>query len=381
MKFGILILIVVFSFTNFISAQRPPNGDPPRDGGGGGRKPEWEKIVDVNKNGKIEQEEYRAAADAFFRKHDRNGNGILEENELPPPPQDRNRPPMPPPSLFLENGEFNLTREEFNEKANLRFITIDMNGDRGIDREEMNGVHPHDKPRFENTAMAQFVGAEIRFGDKIVKNMPFSAETVREESKRLYDGSIVKNQSSGLIYRDGEGRIRQEQPFERIGGFAVVGINNQPIKLVQIIDFVSGDSFSLNTQSKTYSKIPYLQNSPLTPKNESQDGKRESLGTLTLEGVKAEGERTTVEIRAGEIGNDKPIYVVTERWFSNELQMVVLSKHTDPFIGEVTFRLVNIKLGEPAPELFKVPDDYDFFDARKNRDDVNKSIRRGKKND
>ena len=89
----------------------------------------------------------------------------------------------------------------------------------------------------------------------------------------------------------------------------------------------------------------------------------------------AEGTRTTIEVPAGEIGNDKPIFVVTEKWFSPELQMVILSKHTDPFIGEVTFRLVNIKLGEPLPALFKVPNDYNFFDIEKNRKMANEILR------
>ena len=66
-------------------------------------------------------------------------------------------------------------------------------------------------------------------------------------------------------------------------------------------------------------------------------------------------------------GNDKPMQVVTEKWFSPELQTVILSKHTDPFIGEMTFRLVNIKIGEPAPALFKIPGDYTLTEIEKNR--------------
>jgi hypothetical protein len=363
-----LATILTFAYSSF--AQRPPNG--------GGRGPEWIISVDVNKNGRIEQEEFRAAADAFFKKFDRNGNNILEGGELPGKPDENrrdpegNRPPPQevPPFLFLERGEMNLTREEFDEKANLRFIVVDANGDGAIDREEIKALRPPDKQPFQNMGMAQFVGAEMRFGDKVVKKSPFSAETIREESKRLFDGNLIKNQSKGLVYRDGEGRVRQEQPFEKIGGFPVTGTDNQPIKLVQIIDFAAGNSFSLNTATKTYSKIPYLQSAPLTTREE-ENAKKESLGKQTIEGIVTEGTRTTIELPAGQIGNDKPIFVVTERWFSPELQMVILSKHTDPFIGEVTFRLVNIKLGEPSSELFKVPNDYKFFDIEKNRRRVN----------
>lgn len=361
MKTKLFILIAVFSFSTFIPAQRPPRG---------AGFPEWAKIIDVNRNGRIEQEEYRAAADDFFKKLDRNGNGVLEENEMPPKPAP-DCPPMPPrdvpPFVFLERGEFNLTKAEFDEKVNLKFISVDMNGDRTIDGEEIKAVRPPAEKPFPNAATAQFVGAEMFFGDKTIKNAPFSAETVREESKRLFDGSLVKNEGRGLIFRDGEGRIRQEVPFEKIGGFPVLGRDNQPIRLVQIIDSAAGEAYSLNTQSKRYFKIPLLQKPPLEQKDAEQNGKEESLGTRTIEGVQAEGTRTTIEIPAGQIGNDKPIYVVTERWFSPELQTVVLSKHVDPFAGEVVFRLVNIKPGEPSAELFKVPKDYKFFDARTDR--------------
>jgi hypothetical protein len=215
--------------------------------------------------------------------------------------------------------------------------------------------------------MAQFVGAEMRFGDRLVKNAPFSAETVREESKRLFDGTLVKTQNKGLIYRDGEGRVRQEIPFERIGAFPVVGPDNRPKRLVHIVDHVARKTYSLDVGSKTYFNIPFMQGPPVMPKNDPPDAKKESLGKQTFEGVTAEGTRTTIEIAAGQIGNDKPIFAVTETWFSAELQMIVLSKHTDPFIGEVTFRVVNIKLGEPLAELFKIPADYRMVEPEKNR--------------
>jgi hypothetical protein len=58
------------------------------------------------------------------------------------------------------------------------------------------------------------------------------------------------------------------------------------------------------------------------------------------------------------VGNDKPLQIVTERWYSAELQTVVMTRHIDPLMGEQVFRLVNIRRGEPARELFLVPNDY-----------------------
>jgi TonB family protein len=91
---------------------------------------------------------------------------------------------------------------------------------------------------------------------------------------------------------------------------------------------------------------------------------RESLGKQMIEGVEAEGTRTTITFPAGMMGNERPINVVSERWYSPELQTVVLSKHSDPRFGETTLRLVNINRGEPARTLFEVPSDYAVKEGR-----------------
>jgi hypothetical protein len=85
---------------------------------------------------------------------------------------------------------------------------------------------------------------------------------------------------------------------------------------------------------------------------------QESLGTQSIEGVMAEGTRVTLTIAAGKIGNERPIVTVNERWYSQELQTAVLTKNSDPRMGETTYRLTNINRSEPDPSLFQVPADY-----------------------
>jgi TonB family protein len=84
----------------------------------------------------------------------------------------------------------------------------------------------------------------------------------------------------------------------------------------------------------------------------------ETLGKQTIEGVEAEGTRTTVTLPAGLIGNERPINIVSERWYSPELQIVVMTKQSDPRFGETTYRLTSINRTEPARNLFEVPSDY-----------------------
>src|SRR5215510_4735327 len=88
------------------------------------------------------------------------------------------------------------------------------------------------------------------------------------------------------------------------------------------------------------------------------EANQESLGTQAIEGVMAEGTRITLTIPAGKIGNERPIVTVNERWYSQELQTVVLTKNSDPRMGETTYRLTNINRSEPDPSLFQVPADY-----------------------
>jgi hypothetical protein len=63
-------------------------------------------------------------------------------------------------------------------------------------------------------------------------------------------------------------------------------------------------------------------------------------------------------IAAGQWGNEQPIQIVTERWYSADLQTVVLSKHTDPRMGETVSRLANVSRSEPPSSLFEPPADY-----------------------
>src|SRR5258707_247961 len=91
---------------------------------------------------------------------------------------------------------------------------------------------------------------------------------------------------------------------------------------------------------------------------EQAEAKTESLGLQTVGGVNAEGTRTTRTIPAGEIGNEKPITVVSERWYSADIQMDVKSPHSDPRFGNTTYTLTNIQRAEPAATLFAVPAGY-----------------------
>ncbi|HWQ33669.1 MAG TPA: energy transducer TonB [Blastocatellia bacterium] len=86
--------------------------------------------------------------------------------------------------------------------------------------------------------------------------------------------------------------------------------------------------------------------------------KKESLGEQTIEGLKAEGTRWTTTIPTGEIGNERPIEIVNEVWYSPELQVELMRRFSDPRTGETIYKLININRSEPDKSLFEVPSDY-----------------------
>lgn len=359
MKFRslIFITIILFSSVAVVIAQRPPRGErPPFGNRNREQRPEWLEQIDANRNGKIELEEYTSASDVFFKRWDKNNNGVLEQSELPPKPTNGNRlpPQIIPPFIFLDREDADVSRNDFNENIRQRFPEIDRNGDGVIDQVEIDQIRPNRRENQKPSPTAQFLGMEMRFGDKLVKDAPFSAEIIIENTRRLFDGSTATKQTKGAIYRDTSGRTRREQTLEDIGGVSI----GEPQKLIFINDFVGKTNYFIDVNRKIVRRNPLPPNPPTQNEFEPRNGKTESLGTKNLEGLKVEGTRTTVEIPAGQIGNDKPLQAITEKWFSPDLQMIVYSRHIDPLSGEQIFRLANIKLGEPAAELFVAPKDF-----------------------
>jgi hypothetical protein len=214
------------------------------------------------------------------------------------------------------------------------------------------GPGPHPRPG------APFPFFEPFTNDKVVKGAPYSATAITESVQTLADGAKITHTSSDNVYRDSEGRTRREQKLDRIGPFFVEG---EPRQMVFINDVVSGARIFLDTDRRTARKSQSPDGPPprvAPPPPDAGARNIESLGKQMIEGVEVEGTRTTITIPAGKIGNDRPLEIVSERWESPALQVMVLSKLKDPFAGETTYRLVNIKSGEPSPTLFEIPSDY-----------------------
>jgi hypothetical protein len=221
----------------------------------------------------------------------------------------------------------------------------------------------------------ELMGFEGFHGNKIVKGAPFSASAATETSQILQDGTAIHRSTTSTLYRDSQGRSRHEVTLSGFGPLQAAGKTRT---MITIADPVDGSHYMLDPDHKVAHQMklrtPGSRNGGASPEaaqafqqkmearlqQEEASGavKKDTLGTQTINGVAAEGTRITRTIAAGQIGNDKPLQVVFERWYSPDLQVVVKSTRTDPRFGTTTYTLSNIQRTEPAANLFTVPADY-----------------------
>jgi hypothetical protein len=190
---------------------------------------------------------------------------------------------------------------------------------------------------------------------------PFSATEVRHSSQVLADGTHVDRTDSSTFIRDDRGRMRTAND-----------------KTILIFDPVAGYNYGLDARTKTYqrSKLPdklktvtiAVSGGRSSTSTSSGDGQvtrtmpkgavAEELPRQEINGIPAKGERITTTIPAGTFGNDRDVKVVNERWYSEDLQVLVKSINNDPRFGTTTYELTNIVQGQPDPALFLVPPDF-----------------------
>jgi hypothetical protein len=243
---------------------------------------------------------------------------------------------------------------------------------------------------------------------KAMKGAPFTATAVSEFEQPLADGNRIRQKSSAGLARDSAGRTRRELQPGAVGPLLAPG---EPQRFVHIHDPIGGTNITLDETRKKAFRLkrgtgpgagpgepgaPFELSLPPPPPGPPAAGERgriveddvvviahrggglgaaalplvdglpadapkpvrEDLGSQTMEGVKVDGTRATVTIPAGKLGNERPLVVVTERWFSPELGVVVMSRHSDPRLGTTSYRLTGIQRREPPAALFEVPAGY-----------------------
>lgn len=212
-----------------------------------------------------------------------------------------------------------------------------------------------------------FVGFEAGLAGKTVTGAPFTASFSAQTTETLTDGNTIQHSMTGAIARDTQGRTRRDMTLPAIGPWAAAG--KTPPQVSFINDPVAGTRYVLEADKKIARQMSEHGGNPKVASGEKSGAFQkqiatESLGTQTINGISAQGTRYTRTIPAGEIGNVKAIVIVTERWYSPDLQTVIMTKRTDPRMGETDFQLTNIQRAAPAATLFQVPAGYTVQQGR-----------------
>jgi hypothetical protein len=278
-------------------------------------------------------------------------------------------------------------------------------------------------------AKLQVERARVSVESRVTKGAPYSAEAVTETLQVLGDGNRISRKSVTRIARDTEGRTRRET-VSTTGEVTTINISDPVAQSTYFLDartktasrtsmtlmggrvgFVSAPSetpgVSVRRFETTAAEVPAAE---LKARQEVElaaasggagagargagGGARaggggrggavaptaaavarpgtnvtnEDLGSQIVEGVMATGTRSTTTIEAGVIGNAQPIHVVSEQWYSEDLKVLVKTRHSDPRTGDTTYRLTNVILAEPAKTLFEVPADYTLKESEIRRE-------------
>jgi hypothetical protein len=207
----------------------------------------------------------------------------------------------------------------------------------------------------------------LEFGE-VVRGAPFSAEATTELIQELRDGNRIEQRSTVNIARDSAGRTRREQSLPPIGPVVL----DPEVRMITISDPRQQTLYLIDPQRRTVSQST-VPTGPPRPPGDRSGGRplpappqisSEALGNRQILGLRAEGTRQTMTIPAGVFGNIGPIQVVTERWHSPELKIVLESRRSDPRAGDVTYRVISLMRGEPDAALFVIPSDYTTVERR-----------------
>jgi hypothetical protein len=227
---------------------------------------------------------------------------------------------------------------------------------------------------------------------RIVKNKPYSGSGVTDTTQTLADGNKIEHHLENKYYRDSSGRTRREQTLA-----ALPASGDKPGEMqIFLYDPVAGTNFILDQGAKTARKtrsmhiildrapggdgaatvqktqllmsdvgdahpggnLPAGNLTQLPPLDEARDIRNEELGEKTISGLACTGKRTTITIPAGTVGNERPIVITREVWFSRDVEAIVESTTNDPRSGETHYLLQNVDRGEQPLSLFEPPAEY-----------------------
>jgi hypothetical protein len=210
-------------------------------------------------------------------------------------------------------------------------------------------------------------------GNAPIVGAPYSAIGTTESAMTYLDGNrVVQGRTTRRFFRDSQGRSRTESTFIS----ARHPDHESPLDIT-INDPVAGKQYLLQTEKKTFTIVPWKGATAIRPPVEAPlpstamsvhvgyfhgvpaaECKTDALGERIFAGVKAVGTRVECTVPSGFCGNQKPITVSVEQWFSPELGVILQTIHGSSIGAESICKIEQIVRAEPDASLFGVPTDY-----------------------
>jgi hypothetical protein len=197
-------------------------------------------------------------------------------------------------------------------------------------------------------------------------NAPFTAIVNTEWIRQFADGTTITLKNHRAIARDTAGRIFQERRLLVPDDSK----HDSPVTQIEISDPISHALYICVPQELVCQVEIFSAPAPAIPPVSTAERKAgspvpEDLGKQTIGGLETVGARDTTVIPAGAIGNDRPLFVKREFWYSPKLGVNLISKRQDTRFGTQNFELTDIVLGQPDPKLFELPIGSKVIDLRK----------------
>jgi hypothetical protein len=290
------------------------------------------------------------------------------------------------PTILLIRSQAAQTTNQTNGQAQRVLIEKNQVVEGSVFPEMISTSQPVTHPdETANTLQPRFDSALRSFERGAIRDTAFSAEVQVETVWPLREGGTTQRKSTYLIYRDSQGRTRLDLMSDQTNA-----TDSRPRTSV-INDPAASSTYLLDHRRATVRKMPLVaeveqesqprvvqttrgtapgfinvvpQNSHVAKaivireRSASQLAEKEQLGQREISGVIAEGTRFVRAISLGASGNENPIQITTEEWYSIELQTIVAITISDPRFGRSEYRLVNIVRGDPSPALFVIPQTY-----------------------
>ena len=196
-----------------------------------------------------------------------------------------------------------------------------------------------------------------------IPNAPFSGVVNIEQTIVRKDGSVMQLKSTREVARDTRGRIHNEL---RALNFAS-SPDTPELLHIHLYDPQTRISTEIDVRKRTFwtrtmnhppstepPSIRFAAPDGNAPPNEFT--KQEDLGIREIAGVPAHGIRQTQT--ATDENNCKEVVITDEYWYSQDLRINLMIKHSDPRKETTQMTVDQVTRTEPDPAFFEVPEGY-----------------------